>query len=92
MLYKAPENIFSYVNKIKIVVTFKHQISICAILLYDGICDVSIVLCTGLSDIFSVTEMDTILAFVFLNLKDKTSAVKTQHILSLYLFPKHVAL
>jgi hypothetical protein len=70
MLYKAPANIFSCVHKIKIVVTFKHKISICAILLYDGICDVSSVLCTGMSDIFSVTaEMDTILPFMFVNLK-----------------------
>ena len=65
MLYKAPGNIFSYVHKIKIVVIFKHQISICAILLYDGVCDASSVLCTGLSHIFSVTaEIDTILPFI----------------------------
>jgi len=82
--YKAPANIFSYVNKIKIVVTFKHQISICAILLNDGLCDVSSVLCTGLSDNFSVTaEIDTTLPFMFENLKDKKSAVKKQHIFSL---------
>jgi hypothetical protein len=69
MLYKQPTNIFSYVNK-KILI-FKHQISICAILLYDEICDISSVLCTGLSDIFSVpAEIHTMLPFMFVNLKD----------------------
>jgi len=42
--------------------------------------DVSSVLCKELSDIFSLTaEINIILPFMFVNLKDKTSAVKTQH-------------